>query len=164
MSTPTDAPRKSRLSPVLTWGIVAVTVLIMAFVLWLGWPAEAAELPAGTSTVEVHLIEDSITTAAPTGQRSGWFGRLSTPCDFDSWYVESAGTAMCATLDERLGTITVTTTDKRISLPADAQKAITAWAAEAGGPQPPTRALLVRDGEPVGIVAVATPGSATPAH
>ncbi len=164
MSTPTDAPKKFRLSPVLTWGIVAVTVLMTAFVLWLGWPAQAAELPAGTSTVEVHLIDDELTTVAPTGQKSGWFGGLSMPCDFDSWYVESAGAAMCATLDERLGTVTVISTGERIELPADAQKAITGWAAEAGGTRPPTWALLVLDGEPVGIVAVATPGSAIPAH
>jgi hypothetical protein len=163
MSTPADAPAKSRISPVLTWGIVAVTVLITAFVLWLGWPAEAAELPTGTSRVEVQFIDDDLTTAAPTGETSGWFGGLSTPCDFDSWYVESGGTASCVTLGERVGTITVTRDGNGIALPADAQQAITAWAAAADGTQPPKRALLVLDGEPVGIVAVAAPGAATPA-
>ncbi|GIF11386.1 hypothetical protein [Actinoplanes teichomyceticus] len=152
-----------RLSPVLTWGIAAVTVLITAFVLWLGWPAEGAGLPAGASEVEVHFIDDELTTPAPTGEKDGWFGSLSTPCDFDSWYVESAGTAVCATLGERMGTVTVNRTGQRIELPADAQKAITAWAADAGGTRPPARALLVVDGEPVGIVAVAAPAVATPA-
>ncbi|WP_433825925.1 hypothetical protein ACQP2E_27925 [Actinoplanes sp. CA-015351] len=163
MSTPVDAPATFRLSPTLIWGTVAVTVLITACVLWLGWPAKAAGLPTGASEVEVHLIEDELTTTAPTGQKDGWFGGLSAPCDFDSWYVESAGSAICATLGERLGTITVTSSDKRIELPAEAQKSITAWAAETGGTKPPTRALLVRDGEPVGVVTVTSPGVATPA-
>ncbi|MEU8657220.1 hypothetical protein [Actinoplanes philippinensis] len=154
---------KLRLSPILIWGITAVTVLTTAFVLWLGWPAKPAELPAGASEVEVHLIDDELTKSAPTGETDGWFGGLAVPCDFDSWYVESAGSAFCATLGERSGTVTVTRIGKRIELPADAQKAITAWAAGAGGTQPPTRALLVLTGEPVGIVAVAGPGVATPA-
>ncbi|WIM96396.1 hypothetical protein ACTOB_008588 [Actinoplanes oblitus] len=154
---------KSRLSPILIWGITAVTGLVAAFVLWLGWPAGAAELPTGTSQVEVQFIEDELTTSAPTGQKDGWFGGLSSPCDFDSWYVEYAGKAECVTIGERAGTITVTSTGKRIELPADARKSITAWAvAEAAGTPPPARALLVRDGEPVGIVAVADPATATP--
>ncbi|MEU4419083.1 hypothetical protein AB0F81_00505 [Actinoplanes sp. NPDC024001] len=163
MSAPTAASAKFRLSPILTWGITAVTALITAFVLWLGWPAEAAELPTGTSEVEVHFIDDELTTPAATGEKDGWFGSLSAPCDFDSWYVESAGTAICATLGERMGTVTVTRTGQRIELPAEARKSITAWAADAGGTQPPARALLVRDGEPVGVVAVADPGVAVPA-
>ncbi|GAA2846051.1 hypothetical protein Acy02nite_47820 [Actinoplanes cyaneus] len=161
MSTPADAPAKFRLSPVLTWGIVAVTGLITAFVLWVGWPAEAAELPVGSSRVEVHFIEDDLTTPAAPGEKSGWFGGLSTPCDFDSWYVESAGSAMCVTIGERAGTVTVTRDGTGVALPADAQAAITAWAAAAGGTQPPKRALLMLGGEPVGIVAVAAPGTAT---
>lgn len=154
---------KLRLSPILIWGITAVTVLITAFVLWLGWPAEAAELPSGPGEVEIHFIDEELTTPAPTAAKDGWFGRLSTPCDFDSWYVESAGAAFCATLGERMGTVTVTSTGTRIELPAEAQKAITGWAAAAGG-TPPVRALLVLGGEPVGIVAVATPTVATPAR
>ncbi|BBH67937.1 hypothetical protein ACTI_46220 [Actinoplanes sp. OR16] len=159
-----NAPATSRFSPVLIWGITAVTVLITAFVLWLGWPAEAAELPAGAGEVEVHFIDDELTTPAPTGETDGWFGGLSTPCDFDSWYVESAGTAFCATLGESRGTVTVNRAGNRIDLPAEAQKAITGWAADEGGTQPPARALLVLGGEPVGIVDLAGPAVATPAR
>lgn len=164
MSASPETPARFRLSPTMTWGIVAVTVLVTAFVLWLGWPASAAGLPAGTSQVTVHLVDDDLTTPAPAGEKDGWFGSLSAPCDFDSWYVDSVGTALCATLGEAMGTIMVTRDDDRIVLPAEAQQKVTAWAAAAGGTRPPTRALLVRDGEPVGIVAVATPGIATAAR
>ncbi|WP_433834286.1 hypothetical protein ACQP2E_28035 [Actinoplanes sp. CA-015351] len=99
MNTHAATSAKFRLSPILIWGITAVTALITASVLWLGWPAEAAELPAGTSEVKVHFIEDELTTPAPTGQAAGWFGGLSAPCDFDSWYVEPAGIVAVANPD-----------------------------------------------------------------
>ncbi len=165
MSTPAEGtPTKSRISPILIWGTASVTVLITALVLWLGWPAQAAQLPEGTTEVQVYLIDDELTTPAAVGERDGWFGNLSMPCGTDAWYVQSAGKAMCATLDGPKGTVAVDTRSRRIELPADTQKAITRWAADAGGTPPPTRALLVRDGEPVGVVAVAGPGTATPAR
>ncbi|MEU4557513.1 hypothetical protein AB0F72_03945 [Actinoplanes sp. NPDC023936] len=162
MSTQADAPAKFRFSPTMIWGMTSVTVLITALVLWIGWPAQAAELSPGTA--EVYLVDDELTTPAATGEKDGWFGALSTPCDFDSWYVESAGTAMCATLDGPKGTVTLGGANKRVELSAEGQKAVTGWVAEAGagGAKPPTRALLVRDGDPIGVVAVADPGTVVP--
>ncbi|GGN85033.1 hypothetical protein GCM10010112_64960 [Actinoplanes lobatus] len=154
---------KFRPGPITIWGAVAGGTLVTAFVLWLGWPAQAAELPAGATDVQVYLIDDELTTPATPGEQDGWFGSFSMPCDFDSWYVESAGAAMCASLDGPKGTVTATREDERIILPAGTQKAITAWAADHGSSQPPTRALLVLDGEPVGVVAVAAAATAVPA-
>ncbi|BAL93171.1 hypothetical protein AMIS_79510 [Actinoplanes missouriensis 431] len=153
---------KPRFSPTAIWGITSVGVLVTALVLWAGWPAQAAELTPGTA--EVYLIDDELTTPAPTGEKSGWFGTLSTPCDFDSWYVESAGTAMCATLDGPKGTVTLGGAGKSIAVATEGQQAITGWVAEAGsgGAKAPTRALLVRDGDPIGVVAVAEPGTVVP--
>src|SRR5690349_4452255 len=163
MSVQADIPAKSRFNPIVVWGAAAITVLITALVLWFGWPAEAAALPAGSSKVEIYFLDDELTTPAATGERDGWFGRFSMPCDADSWYVESAGTAMCATLDGPKGTVTVEAQGRRIELPADAQQALARWVTADGDTPRPTRALLVRDGEPVGVVALAGPGTATPA-
>ncbi|SDT74757.1 hypothetical protein [Actinoplanes derwentensis] len=163
MSTPADAPAGSRLKSTLVQSTAVVAALITASVLWLGRPAKAVEPPAGPATVKAYLIDDELTTPAATGEKDGWFGDLAMPCDFDSWYVEYAGKAICTTVDGPKGAVTITSSDGRTELSADAQQAISGWAAEPGGTQPPTRALLVLDGEPVGIVAVAGPGTVTPA-
>ncbi|GAA1596437.1 hypothetical protein [Actinoplanes couchii] len=156
-------PTRPRITSIARWVGTAVLVLIAALTLWVGWPKSPAIVPDGASEVEVYLIDDdpAVTVPAATGARSGWFGRLSLPCGVTSWYIESAGAAVCAWLDGPKGNITVTGEDGRITVPADSQKALAGWAAEwADGPSPTKRALLLRDGDPVGIVVLATPATA----
>ncbi|WP_430781893.1 hypothetical protein [Actinoplanes sp. G11-F43] len=158
-------PTKPRSTPIAIWVVTAVIVLVAGVVLWLGWPKKHTVLPSGASEVQVYLIADEpvLTTPAATGLEDRWFGRISFPCGTNARYVESAGTAMCAWLDGPYGKVTVTSGSGGIELGAAARRSITGWVAEAGGDPLPTRALLVHDGEPVGIVTVADPGTAVAA-
>ncbi|GAA1614562.1 hypothetical protein [Actinoplanes couchii] len=165
MNAQAGHPTKPRTTPIALWVLGAVVVLIAAVVLWVGWPRTPVTLPAGDSRVDVYVIDDheALTYPAATGEKDGWFGRLSLPCGVTMWYVESAGTAMCATLGGPHGKITVTGTDGRLELPADSQAAVARWAAENSDSDPVTRVLLTQDGDPVAIVTVATPATAVPA-
>ncbi|HWS38628.1 MAG TPA: hypothetical protein VN408_38570 [Actinoplanes sp.] len=160
---------RSRTAPILLGSAAAMTVPIAAAALWFGWPQSPTSVPDGTSQVEVYTISDhpALTTPSVIGAEDGWFGRFSFPCGVDAWHVESAGTAVCASLNGPLGTVTVTLRNdgKQIELPADSRQAVTGWITDAddSGSGPATRALLVRDGDPVGIVTVTAPATAVPA-
>lgn len=158
-------PAKPRTTPITRWVLVSIAVLIAVFALWLAWPKKHTTLPSGASQAQVYFISDdtALISAAATGEQDRWFGRLALPCGVTMWYVESAGTAMCATLGGPYGEVTVTSKSGRMELDAAAQQSIIRWATEEGGDPLPTRALLVYDGEPVGIVTLATPATAAAA-
>ncbi|WP_430785341.1 hypothetical protein [Actinoplanes sp. G11-F43] len=164
MSERAGHPVRPGSTPILIWTATSVTILIVAAVLWLGWPKSPTVLPDGASRVDVYVIDESpeLTTPSVMGADSGWFDRYTFPCGVDAWHVESAGAAICATVGGPYGKVTVIAGDggKRIDVPADRLTTLRDIAAENGGA---SRILLARDGEPVGIVTLTDPATAVPA-
>jgi len=108
-------------------------------------------LSAGTHTVEIFTVDDSISTVVPAADRPGVIGRFIGMCDADTHYVEVDGAGLCVVLNGSLGRIDVTATDRGLDISTDQA----AKARAIVGTEGSTRVLLGYDGGWAGMVDVA---------
>jgi Rieske Fe-S protein len=123
-------------------------------------------LPAGTHTVQVYSVDDSISTVVPPADRPGVIGRFIGMCDGDTYYVEVDGTGLCVVLNGSLGTVRATGTGDGVELSAAEAATVRDIVRRdgGGGSGPATRVLLGYDGGWAGMVRVADLNAGGPVH
>ncbi|MBY8870706.1 hypothetical protein K7640_02475 [Micromonospora sp. PLK6-60] len=157
---PNGTARTSRRRPWLV-GLVAVaaaavTTLATATAYVVTHAGNRSPAP-GALTVDVHAVDESISTVVDPADRPGVLGRFFGMCDADTYYLEVDGTGSCLVLSGSLGRVRVTSTGHGVEL--DAAQAATVRdlvrRAESDGSTRASRLLLEYDGGWAGLVDVA---------